>query len=396
MKILIVGAGPAGLYLAYLVKRHAPRHDIRIVEQNDADSTFGFGVVFSDRALDFLRHDDEETHRLIASAMQRWTDLALFHRGERVIIDGVGFAAIGRLALLKLLRQRVASVGVVPEYRRTVATEAELSGYDLVVGADGVHSVVRRLSEATFGTRVEYLSNRFVWYGTTRAFETLSQTFVDTPFGPMNAHHYRYEPAMSTFIAECDAATWRRAGFDTMDDAQTQAAIESAFADTLQGHPLVANKSIWRRFPKIRNDYWSVGNRVLVGDALHTAHFSIGSGTRLAFEDAIALAQAVRDQRGDVPAALQAYEIARRPIVDKLVAAANRSADWYEHFGEHMLLDPWRLAWSYIQRSGRVDVDRLALVSPRFVAQYEARIARFQNHSSHTNVSRPGRITSGK
>jgi 2-polyprenyl-6-methoxyphenol hydroxylase-like FAD-dependent oxidoreductase len=396
LKILIVGAGPAGLYLAYLLKRHEPRHDIRIVEQNDADSTFGFGVVFSDRALDFLRHDDEETHRLIASAMQQWTDLAIFHRGQHVVIDGVGFAAIGRLALLKRLRQRVASVGVVPEYRRTVATEAELSGYDVVVGADGVHSVVRRLSEAAFGTRVEFLSNRFVWYGTTRAFETLSQTFVDTPFGPMNAHHYRYGPAMSTFIAECGAATWRRAGFETMDDAQTQAAIESAFADTLQGHPLIANKSIWRRFPKIRNDYWSVSNRVLVGDALHTAHFSIGSGTRLAFEDAIALAHALRDQRGDVPAALRAYEIARRPIVDKLVAAANRSADWYEHFGEHMLLDPWQLAWSYIQRSGRVDVDRLALVSPRFVAQYEARIARFQSHSFHANAPRPDRTTSGK
>ena len=376
MKILIVGAGPAGLYLAYLVKRHEPRHDIRIVDQNDADSTFGFGVVFSDRALDFLRHDDEETHRLIASAMQRWTDLALFHRGERVVIDGVGFAAIGRLALLKLLQQRAASVGVIPEYRRTVAIEADVSGYDLVVGADGVHSVVRRLSEAAFGTSVELLSNRFVWYGTTRAFETLSQTFVDTPFGPLNAHHYRYGPAMSTFIAECEAATWQRAGFDTMDDAQTQAAIESAFADALQGHPLIANKSIWRRFPRIRNACWSVGNRVLVGDALHTAHFSIGSGTRLAFEDVIALAQALRDQRGDVPAALQTYEIARRPIVGKLVAAANRSADWYERFGDHMRLGPWQLAWSYIQRSGRVDVDRLARVSPRFVAEYEARLRR--------------------
>ena len=377
MKILIVGAGPAGLYLAYLLKRHEPKHDIRIVEQNADDSTFGFGVVFSDRALDFLHHDDEETHRLIASAMQRWTDLALVHRGERVVIDGVGFAAIGRLALLKLLRQRAASVGVIPEYQRTVSTEAELSGYELVVGADGVHSVVRRLSEAAFGTRVEFLSNRFVWYGATCAFETLSQTFVDTPFGPMNAHHYRYEPLMSTFIAECDAATWRRTGFETMDDAQTRAAIESAFADTLQGHPLVANKSIWRCFPKVHNDYWSVGNRVLIGDALHTAHFSIGSGTRLAFEDAIALAEALRDQHGDVPAALQAYEMTRRPIVEKLVAAANRSADWYEHFGEHMLLDPWQLAWSYIQRSGRIDPDRLTLVSPRFVAQYEARTARF-------------------
>ena len=157
-----------------------------------------------------------------------------------------------------------------------MATEAELSGYDLVVGADGVQSFVRRLSEAAFGTRVEFLSNRFVWYGATRAFETLSQTFVNTPFGPMNAHHYRYAPAMSTFIVKCDAATWQRAGFETMDEAQTRTAIESTFADALQGHPLVANKSIWRRFPKIRNEHWSVGNRVLVGDALRTAHFSIG------------------------------------------------------------------------------------------------------------------------
>src|SRR5262249_27064801 len=163
------------------------RHDIRIVEQNDADSTFGFGVVFSDRALDFLRHDDEETHVLIASAVQRWADLAPFHRGGGVGIDGVRVAAIGPQGRFEQ-RRRAASVGLVPEYGRTVAAEAELSGYDLVVGADGVHSVVRRLSEAAFGTRVEFLSNRFIWYGTTRAFETLSQTFVDTPFGPMNAH----------------------------------------------------------------------------------------------------------------------------------------------------------------------------------------------------------------
>jgi 2-polyprenyl-6-methoxyphenol hydroxylase-like FAD-dependent oxidoreductase len=364
------------------VKRHEPRHEIRIVEQNDVDSTYGFGVVFSDRALDFLRDDDEETYRLITPAMQQWTDLALFHRGERVVIDGVGFAAIGRLELLKLLRQRLASVGVVPEYGHAVADEAEMSGYDLIVGADGAHSCVRRLSEVAFGTRVDLLSNRFAWYGTTRTFETLSQTFVDTPFGPMNAHHYRFAPAMSTFIVECDAAAWQRTAFETMDDAQTRAAIETAFADALQGHPLVANRSIWRRFPKIRNERWSVGNRVLVGDALRTAHFSIGSGTRLAFEDVVVLAEALRDNSGDIPGALQTYEAARRPIVDKLVAAANRSADWYAHFAEHMRLGPWQLAWSYIQRSGRVDVERLRQVSPRFVAEYEARILRGQDSRS--------------
>ena len=375
MKILIVGAGPAGLYLAYLLKRHDARHDVRIVEQNDADSTFGFGVVFSDRALDFLRDDDEPTHALITPAMQQWTDLALNHRGERIVIDGVGFAAIGRLALLKLLQQRLQTVGVAPAYSQAVSEPSDLDGHDLVVAADGANSFVRRQTQAAFGTSIELLNNRFVWYGTTRPFERLSQTFVDTPFGPMNAHHYRYAPAMSTFIAECDAQTWARAGFEQMDEATTRTTIERCFADTLQGHPLVANKSVWRRFPKIRNEHWSAGRRVLVGDALRTAHFSIGSGTRLAFEDVIALARALREHPADVPSALQAYEAARRPIVDKLVDAANRSADWYEHFAEHMRLDPWRLAWSYIQRSGRVDRDRLKQVSPRFVAGYEANAA---------------------
>lgn len=372
MKVLIVGAGPAGLYLAYLLKRHDARHDVRVVEQNDADSTFGFGVVFSDRALDFLRDDDEPTHALITPAMEQWTDLALHHRGERIVIDGVGFAAIGRLALLKLLQQRLRSVGVEPVYGHTVTDAAELDGWGLVVAADGLNSFVRRQSD--FGTRIEWLDNRFAWFGTTRPFDRLSQTFVDTPFGPMNAHHYRYAPSMSTFIVECGADTWARAGFEHLDEAATRSTIERCFADTLQGHPLVANKSVWRRFPKVHNARWSVGRHVLVGDALRTAHFSIGSGTRLAFEDVIALARALREHPADVPAALQAYEAARRPIVDKLVDAADRSADWYEHFAEHMRLDPWRLAWSYIQRSGRVDRERLKAVSPRFVAGHEAQV----------------------
>ena len=369
MKILIVGAGPAGLYMAYLLKRQDARHHVRVVEQNPPDATFGFGVVFSDRALDFLRDDDPDTHGLIVPAMQRWNNLALHHRGQRIVIDGIGFAAIGRLQLLQLLRQRLQSVGVVPEYGCALTQPGELVGHDLVVAADGANSFVRQQFEPAFGTRIELLNNRFVWYGTTQRFDTLSQTFVETAFGPMNAHHYRYSETMSTFIAECDAATWQRAGFAQMDEAATRHVIEGAFADTLGGHALVANKSVWRQFPKIDNRHWSAGNVVLVGDALRTAHFSIGSGTRLAFEDVIALARALREQP-DVRAALQAYEAARRPVVDKLVDAANRSADWYEHFAEHMRLAPWDLAWSYIQRSGRVDLERLAQVSPRFVAGY--------------------------
>jgi len=372
MNILIAGAGPAGLYLAYLLKRQDARHQIRIVEQNPPDSTFGFGVVFSDRALDFLRDDDEETHALIVPAMQRWTDLSLVHHGQRITIDGVGFAAIGRLQLLQLLQQRLASVGVEPQYRQTLGDAAALADHDLVVAADGANSFVRRTHEAAFGTVIEPLANRFVWYGTTQPFDTLTQTFIRTEHGCMNAHHYPYAPGMSTFIIECDPATWQRAGFEHMDEDTTRQRLELAFAETLGGKPLIANKSIWRQFPKIRNAHWSAGRHVLVGDALRTAHFSIGSGTRLAFEDAIALAKALRDHATDVPAALQAYEAARRPVVDKLVDAANRSADWYEHFAEHMRLEPWAMAWSYIQRSGRVDIDKLRQVSPRFMAGYEA------------------------
>jgi 2-polyprenyl-6-methoxyphenol hydroxylase-like FAD-dependent oxidoreductase len=372
MNILIAGAGPAGLYLAYLLKRQDVRHRVLIVEQNPPDSTFGFGVVFSDRALDFLRDDDDETHALILPAMRRWTDLTLVHRGQRITIDGVGFAAIGRLQLLQLLQQRLASVGVEPQYRQTLGDAAALDGFDLVVAADGANSFVRRTQEAAFGTVIEPLANRFVWYGTPQPFATLTQSFIRTEHGCMNAHHYPYAPGMSTFIIECDPATWQRAGFERMDEESTRRRLEQAFAETLGGRPLVANKSIWRRFPKVRNPRWSVGNRVLVGDALRTAHFSIGSGTRLAFEDVIALARALREHALDVPAALQAYEAARRPVVDKLVEAANRSADWYEHFAEHMQLEPWPMAWSYIQRSGRVDIDKLRQVSPRFVAGYQA------------------------
>ena len=372
MKVLILGAGPAGLYLAYLLKRQAPDIALRVVEQNPPDATFGFGVVFSDRALEFLREDDPETCELITPAMQQWSDLVIDHRGSRIAIDGIGFAAIGRLQLLQLLQQRLASVGVAPVYRHVVADARELDGYDLVVGADGANSFVRRGEEAGFDTRIEHLGNRFVWYGTPRRFETLTQTFVETEAGTFNAHHYRYAPGMSTFIVECDPATWQRAGFAAMDEAGTKAYCERVFAATLDGHPLVTNKSHWRNFPVVWNERWSVGNRVLVGDALRTAHFSIGSGTRLAFEDAIALARALREHPGSIRQALAAYEAARMPIVRKLVAAANASAQWYERFPEHMRLDPWDFAWQYIQRSGRVDLERLRRVSPGFVAGYEA------------------------
>lgn len=369
MRIVILGAGPAGLYLSYLIRRRGGA-DVAVIEQNAPDATFGFGVVFSDRALEFLREDDEATYAAIVPHMESWSDITLDLRGERVVIDGIGFSAIGRLHLLQLLRARAASFGVAPIYRRAVKTLGELDEFDLVVGADGVNSLVRRSLERELGASVALLTNRFAWFGTTRRFETLTQTFIETEFGAFNAHHYRYAKDMSTFIVEMNDDTFARMGFAGMPDAAARKECERLFAATLQGHPLISNNSIWRQFPIVRNARWSHGKYVLLGDALHTAHFSIGSGTRLAMEDAIALDKALAAHR-DLPAALAAYESARRPILEKLVAGANGSAEWYEHFAGHMRLAPVDFAMSYITRSGRVDLERLRKLSPGFVARYQ-------------------------
>ncbi|HET7193014.1 MAG TPA: FAD-dependent monooxygenase [Pseudolabrys sp.] len=372
MRIAIVGAGPAGLYLAYLVKRRAPDALVTVIEQNASDATFGFGVVFSDRALGFLRDDDPDTYAAIIPHMESWSDIAVVHRGESIIVDGVGFAAVGRLKLLQLLRARAKSAGVEPVYRRTVTDLTELDDADLIIGADGVNSLVRRSHAQAFGARVRLLTNRFAWFGTTKRFETLTQTFVETSCGHFNAHHYRYAPNLSTFIVEVDKTTFARSGFGQMTDAQARSFCEQVYAQTLDGHALMSNNSIWRQFPIVHNERWSVGNRVLIGDALHTAHFSIGSGTRLAMEDAIALDKALAGNPGDVTGALSAFESARRPILEKLVAGANSSAIWYQRFPEHMQLAPVDFAMSYITRSGRIDLDRLRRLSPLFVSRFEA------------------------
>src|SRR5688572_15692644 len=357
MRILVVGAGPAGLYFSYLAKRQHPDWELRVVEQNRADSTFGFGVVFSDRALEFLREDDPGTYELITPRMESWTDLKVVHRGTPVVIDGIGFAAIGRLELLRLLQQQTASVGILPEYEKKL--EEEKKRYDLVVAADGVNSTVRGWHD--FGTTIASLTNKFAWYGTPDLFDTLTQTFVQNEHGTFNAHHYRHSPRMSTFVVECDTATWQRAGFASMGEPATLAYLEKVF-DT----PLVSNKSVWRQFPNLRNRRWSMKNLVLIGDAQRTAHFSIGSGTRLAMEDAIALDKAL-SEHAPVAESLASFEAARRPIVEKLVAAADASGQWYERFAEHMRLPPREFAWSYIQRSGRIDPERLRRIAPKFV-----------------------------
>jgi 2-polyprenyl-6-methoxyphenol hydroxylase-like FAD-dependent oxidoreductase len=372
LKIAVVGAGPAGLFFSLLLKKKRPEADISVFEQNPRGATFGFGVVFSRGALEFLARDEPQMHARLAAAMESWPMQRIVHRDVAVDIDGNGFSSIGRLRLLQILQEECEGAGVRLVFNETVPSLEKLEGSDLVVGADGVNSVVRRSYKETFREKIELLTNKFVWYGTSQVFECLTLTFRDSEHGPFVAHHYRYSPDMSTFLVECDAATWKRAGLDRMSDEESRAYCERVFAADLGGRALVSNKSVWRNFPLLRNENWIFENKVLIGDALRTGHFSIGSGTRLAFDDAIALARAF-DSFLSIEDSLGKFEKNRRPIVEKIVAAANKSSYWYERFPEKMALDPWQLAYDYMTRSGRMTDERLRAEAPRFFEAVKSR-----------------------
>ncbi len=372
MRVAIAGAGPAGLYAAILIRRARPDIDIAVFEQNSKDATFGFGVVFSDQALGFLREDDPETAALIEPHMQRWTDIAVVHKNKRIAIDGVGFSAIGRLDLLRLLQQRAAQLGIIPVYNSRIESTDVLGPADLIIGADGLNSVVRTSTPEEFGERVEPLSNRFIWYGADCEFDALTQSFVETRLGRFNAHHYRYQAGRSTFIIETTDAIWHQGGFADLDAAETKSVCEDLFGDVLGSARLVDNNSVWRQFPNLSCARYYSDNKVLVGDALHTAHFSIGSGTRLALEDVIALVDALKASGWDIASALPAFQQARQPTLQKIVDAATRSARWYETFDKHMMLEPWPFALAYIRRAGRLDAEKLRRFAPGFTEQLEA------------------------
>ena len=367
MRILSVGGGPAGLYFALLMKKSDPSRQVTVVERNRPGDTFGFGVVFSDATMGNLAAADPESHAEITRAFAHWGDIEIHHRGHVTRSTGHGFAGLGRKHLLDILRRRCEALGVELRFGEELTDFSRFGEWDLVLGADGVNSAIRARFAAEFQPDVDLRPNRFVWLGTDFPFAAFTFYFKDDPAGLWRVHAYRYDDRESTFIVECTEDTWRRAGMDRASEADTVAYCERLFAEELGGHKLLDNRSVWRQFPNVRCGRWHTNNLVLVGDAVHTAHFSIGSGTKLAIEDAIALHQAVEKSR-DVPEALARYEAERRPVVERTQRAAQISLEWFEHTERYADMPPLGFATSLLTRSLRVTHENLKVRDPAFVA----------------------------
>ena len=370
LRVTVVGGGPSGLYFAYLFKKSSPQSRVTVVEQNAPDATFGFGVVLADRGLERLEQADAASYRELIQPMHRNRNQIIYHRGEPVLVDSTGYGgAISRLTLLTVLRRLCEQVGV--ELRFSTRIDA-IPEADLVVGADGVNSVVRTAAGSDFGMRTETLTNWFAWYGTRARFATPALNFRTYKGGHFVGHYYPYSDDMSTFVAECDASTWKRLRLEDLGDEGRQHLIEEIFAEALQGNPLISNKSVWRNFVAASTERWSSGNRVLLGDALNSAHFSIGPGTRIAMEDSIALCEALKASP-TVPQARARFERERRPVKQKLLEAARASYLWYERFAEKMeALAPLEFAYDFMTRTGRMNDTRLREQHPQFMRRWES------------------------
>ena len=371
MKINILGGGPAGLYFAILLKKRDPSHRITIVERDGPDDTFGWGIVFSDRTLAFLREHDDETYTRITQASETWDNVDVVHRGQTHSVHGNGFSGIARLGFLQILHRRCLDLGVDIRFHTALNDPAPLLDCDLLLGADGANSLLRRAYADFFQPSIDIRQNRYVWLGTNRLFHGLVMIFREHPAGLFIAHAYKFSPTLSTFIVEASVDTWHRAGFERMSDTETCAYLARVFESDLEGQPLHSNNFVrWLNFPLVKNKRWHHRHMVLVGDAAHTAHFSIGSGTKLALEDAIALAR-VLDEERDVTAALTAYQRARKPVVDAFQAAALRSLTWLENVEAHLGLEPIPFTYRHMMRSQRIGRARLGLMDPAFIALYD-------------------------
>jgi anthraniloyl-CoA monooxygenase len=371
MRITIIGGGPAGLYFAILMKKADPAHQIRIHERNGPDDTFGWGVVFSGKTLANLRFADEESHAEITKEFEAWDNVDVVRGEEKISIHGNSFSGISRLRLLKILQRRAEELGVEVNYRTEIQDLEPLrNGCDLFVGADGVNSTVRLRYADRFKPDLDFRAHRYIWYGTNQLFHGLTLTFRENQAGTFAAHSYKFNKTTSTFIVECDPQTWERAGFATMSDEDTRDYVGKVFSADLKGNRLLSNNSKWINFLLVKNTDWFFDNVVLLGDALHTAHFSIGSGTKLAMEDAIALVQTFQ-RTSDVEDALASFTATRRPVIEDYQAAAFESMKWFENAAQYMHLSPMDLAFSVMMRSGRVSYEDLKRRDPNFIHRLE-------------------------
>jgi len=375
MKIAIIGGGPAGLYSAILLKKQRPQAEITVYERNRADDTFGFGVVFSDATLDNFEKYDAPSYRRITEEFAYWDDIAVHFRGTVHRVGGNGFCGCSRRQLLLILQDRAQELGVILRFQADVEDEARFADADLVVLADGINSRFRDKYIAHFEPEVDLRSNLFAWMGSTRPLDAFTFIFQETEWGPFIAHAYQYEAGRSTWIFETDPQTFKRAGLEGLNEQQSADRMAGIFGWFLEGHPLLTNRSMWRQFPMIRSKRWVKDNMVLLGDAKATAHFSIGSGTKLAMEDAIALVEAMHDAP-TVGAALAQYEQGRREEVEKTQHAADVSLVWFEHVDRFWEFDPVQFAFGVMTRAKAITYDNLTLRAPDFVTEVDKAFAR--------------------
>ncbi len=384
LRVINIGGGPGGLYLALLLKRADPRHDVVVLERNQPDDTFGFGVVFSDQTMAGIAAADAEAFGAIEQHLVRWDDIAVHYGGELIRSTGHGFSGMSRRTLLATLQRQAIEAGVRLVFGHDVEALDRLNDADLIVGSDGINSAVRRLAGDRFQVDVDMRPNRFVWLGTSKPFPDFTFYFREDDSGVWRVHAYQYAPDRSTFIVECRDETWRRSGMDAASEAETVAFLEAMFSSELDGHRLIANKSVWRQFPTIRVTPWSLAplagagsgpHLVLLGDAAHTAHFSVGSGTRMAMEDAVALSGAIAES-ADLATALTLYETRRRPPVESLQRAAQASLQWFEDTERYMQLPPLQFGFSLLTRSLRITHEDLRKRDPAFLGQVDALIQR--------------------
>jgi anthraniloyl-CoA monooxygenase len=378
VKIVCLGGGPAGLYLAILLKKANPGWDITVVERNRPSDTFGWGIVFSDKTMDGFRSADEETHAEIIRAFRHWDDIDVHFKGRKITSGGHGFCGIARIKLLQIFQQRAAALGVNLVFQTEVADPDDYAGrYDLVIASDGASSVTRKKYEHVFKPNIQVRQNRFVWLGSRKKLDAFTFDFKETEWGWFNLHAYRFDEEWSTFIVETPEKNWLRAGIDRMDQEQSIALCQRTFAERLEGNPLISNarhlrgSAIWLRFNRVLCEKWFHKNIVLIGDAAHTAHFSIGSGTKLAMEDAIVLSRVLSTHQGDIESALQRYQEEREIEALKLQSAARNRMEWFEQVQRYVHLEPEQFTYSLLTGSQRIGHANLKLRDSSYVETVE-------------------------